>query len=638
MRDSTHTFLTPFQKPILVTHNEESEPIGRIIAAKYVDTSLILKDSVQSLVDKFNLEDKTFRNFINGNMEILDQVSYIQDTLYDKMSDDPNFEGLGYAEIVAHITDQAAIEKFLDKRYLTGSVSAGTDRAICSICKEDWSGKGRCEHTPGKVYDKKKAFLVGGKFTYEHWAVVNTPADGHSQAFQISEIPLIDSKEEESQLVYEIPNISIELLDSYSEEEAMKVIEPTETETVVVDETTPVIVEEKVVDNVETQDEVESLDDFLTRILALETKISDEDNEKLYQLMIDEMKESGLFDEKQLEDAVLSTEKRKKLAKSTFCGPGKSFPVPDCAHVTAARRLIGRYKGEGSKETILACVARKAKAMGCDKMEDSVPPVEPVVETKTTDEVVTTKDDMNHVGILSLLLEVVRANKWSMEENKPLTEEQLAMVQELISALAQLVTVEELSDAILSEKAGLSSTLSDRIESSLLDEVVKLETQLGEVRDENQNLKNEMSLTIKESETLRDSVISTKVELRKMKQEHLAVLKSLKDKKVVTTEELKTLEDSTLDTELDSLNTFKLEDVVNKLSDGMSRVPTESVENPMEVLDNAGKNETIITSIVQDELKHIELKYLELLERNSNTAKNYLKVNLERLKKEGKLP
>ena len=276
--------------------------------------------------------------------------------------------------------------------------------------------------------------------------------------------------------------------------------------------------------------------------------------------------------------------------------------------------------------------------MGCDKMEDSVPPVEPVVETKTTDEVVTTKDDMNHVGILSLLLEVVRANKWSMEENKPLTEEQLAMVQELISALAQLVTVEELSDAILSEKAGLSSTLSDRIESSLLDEVVKLETQLGEVRDENQNLKNEMSLTIKESETLRDSVISTKVELRKMKQEHLAVLKSLKDKKVVTTEELKTLEDSTLDTELDSLNTFKLEDVVNKLSDGMSRVPTESVENPMEVLDNAGKNETIITSIVQDELKHIELKYLELLERNSNTAKNYLKVNLERLKKEGKLP
>jgi len=67
----------------------------------------------------------------------------------------------------------------------------------------------------------------------------------------------------------------------------------------------------------------------------------------------------------------LSSEERKNMKASTFCGPKRSFPVPDCDHVTAARRLIGRYKGEGSKESILACVDRKAKNMNCDtKKED----------------------------------------------------------------------------------------------------------------------------------------------------------------------------------------------------------------------------------------------------------------------------
>ena len=39
-------------------------------------------------------------------------------------------------------------------------------------------------------------------------------------------------------------------------------------------------------------------------------------------------------------------------------------------HVTAARRLLNRYKGPGSKSAILACVNRKAKSLGCDKGKD----------------------------------------------------------------------------------------------------------------------------------------------------------------------------------------------------------------------------------------------------------------------------
>ena len=64
--------------------------------------------------------------------------------------------------------------------------------------------------------------------------------------------------------------------------------------------------------------------------------------------------------------ARLSSAERKKLKGSTFCGPERSFPVPDCAHVTAAKRLIGRYKGPGDKGKIMSCVERKEKSLNCE--------------------------------------------------------------------------------------------------------------------------------------------------------------------------------------------------------------------------------------------------------------------------------
>jgi hypothetical protein len=74
-------------------------------------------------------------------------------------------------------------------------------------------------------------------------------------------------------------------------------------------------------------------------------------------------------------DAKLSAKKRKGMSGSTFCGPERSFPVNDCAHYSAAKRLLGRYKGPGDKDRILACIERKGKRLGCGgdaKSKDSV--------------------------------------------------------------------------------------------------------------------------------------------------------------------------------------------------------------------------------------------------------------------------
>jgi len=91
------------------------------------------------------------------------------------------------------------------------------------------------------------------------------------------------------------------------------------------------------------------------------------------------------------QDAKLSTESRKKLSGGTFCGPGRSFPVPDCAHVTAARRLIGRAKvSDATKSKILSCVSGKASKMGCGsakKKDEQDVTVVPIVPAEVTVEV-----------------------------------------------------------------------------------------------------------------------------------------------------------------------------------------------------------------------------------------------------------
>lgn len=76
----------------------------------------------------------------------------------------------------------------------------------------------------------------------------------------------------------------------------------------------------------------------------------------------------------ELGDATLSSSQRKKLPDSAFCGPQRSFPIPDCAHVTAGLRLLGRYKGPGDKSKIRACIMRKAKDLGCKVSgDDNIP-------------------------------------------------------------------------------------------------------------------------------------------------------------------------------------------------------------------------------------------------------------------------
>lgn len=63
----------------------------------------------------------------------------------------------------------------------------------------------------------------------------------------------------------------------------------------------------------------------------------------------------------------LTTKDRKSMKKSTFCGPNRSFPIPDCKHVAVAKTYLKRAKfSESTKKKIAACINRKAKSLGCN--------------------------------------------------------------------------------------------------------------------------------------------------------------------------------------------------------------------------------------------------------------------------------
>jgi hypothetical protein len=134
LANALHTWYTPYQKPIIMNHDKMSEPVGRVIGAK------------------------------------MDQEE----------------DGTPYVRLQAAIVDPTAIQKVLDRRYITGSIGGKTDEAICSVCGTDWAHPKEglrgmpCPHQRGRVYKGKLATLEMRNITFVEYSFVNVPADAHS--------------------------------------------------------------------------------------------------------------------------------------------------------------------------------------------------------------------------------------------------------------------------------------------------------------------------------------------------------------------------------------------------------------------------------------------------------------------------
>lgn len=103
--------------------------------------------------------------------------------------------------------------------------------------------------------------------------------------------------------------------------------------------------------------------------------------------MKDQEEMVATFEQGHTADAVLTTAARKKLKGGTFCGPDRSFPVPDAAHARNALARLGQGFPKGAttatKARIRACVNRKAKTFGVkSKSADAGTQEAPVQDTE----------------------------------------------------------------------------------------------------------------------------------------------------------------------------------------------------------------------------------------------------------------
>jgi hypothetical protein len=126
------SWTSPYPKPVLLHHDPESEPLGRIIGARM-----------------------------------------------DKETDDTP-----YVRLQVAVTDTEAMKKVRDQRYLTGSVGGRAGKASCTICNADWSNasmfEAPCKHRRGKSYNGKVAGIEMADISFKEYSFVNMPADQRS--------------------------------------------------------------------------------------------------------------------------------------------------------------------------------------------------------------------------------------------------------------------------------------------------------------------------------------------------------------------------------------------------------------------------------------------------------------------------
>lgn len=148
LEKALQSWVEPYPKPIILNHDLNTEPIGRVMAAKM-----------------------------------------------DKEEDGSPFVRLQIA-----ITDPVAAQKVLDKRYLTGSVGGRANKAICSISGDDLASEsenGRPKvprYRRGQVYKGKLAYIDMQDISFKEYSFVNQPADGKSSVRSTSVIADKDGK------------------------------------------------------------------------------------------------------------------------------------------------------------------------------------------------------------------------------------------------------------------------------------------------------------------------------------------------------------------------------------------------------------------------------------------------------------
>jgi ribosomal protein L17 len=612
MNTGTSSWLEPFPKPILLHHEKTDDAVGRVKNAKYVDISEGVRkdDGWIKRADKIVGDmpsDRLIDAFIAGQLSAQESVDVVRNVFVVKdfnYTKNAAYPGLGYIELSAAITDPDAVRKVLDERFLTGSIGARSDAAVCSVCKKDWVKGDNCDHIPGKEYDGILCVIVAGNLLYDEYSYVNRPADQQSRNLEI----FVDGEMKDSISLGssdKVPEICYYFDDSITEFKTLEGDKSMDKEAILellkalnlsedtnLDEMADKLVSsqfafsavelsdedkrseltkavEKIVAEGATKDEKKQVEQEAQEtekeqiLNALQEELGEEyqdlvgenpdDSDILYaqqvaDIMNGRVEEMTEEEVKDFLDAKLSSKKRKGLPSSSFCGPDRSFPVNDCAHYTAALRLLSRYKGPGSKSSIRACITRKGKRLGCDsasKKKDAIGDFVP--------EYFDTFDDEQVAQMFNGLNKVL--------QERDLECDACAQIQNDIDTLRQ-------------ENTQLKAQLEDA-------------TGKQQGAEETNQLKKELADTYKDLEIVRDQLVEAQKQNRYIRASHLVAYQILSGEGVEDTaarvEELVAKSDEELTALEDQIRGKVDLDTINKmLNDGLANNPQGGVvvDNP----------------------------------------------------------
>lgn len=559
MKKGTKSFLyrKSSNKPrkLLKHHDAMADPVGIITGAEFVWT---IPDELQ--------KDPNVLALCDNSTSIEDKVVAAKRFMQTGIPFQKGWKGLGYISLDAVVLDEKTIEQV--RSGLLDSVSTSFDAndggVYCSECGQNLR-EDMCDHRPGKVYKdeetKKKApcAWIPEVHDYKECSFVNFDADPLTTVEVVG-----DAVEENQNFIFDKETINknssvMFSFKDYKEDEPMakpktKLSDIEQKILDIVKELRPDLEDEAVQNLVKDlavlekdgkyhpeQDEAD-IDDKTALQYAIEnieTKDQEIDAEAVYADMEADLEE----------DAKLSTEKRKSLSKSTFCGPNRSFPVPDCAHVTAARRLIGRYKGPGDKTSILACVNRKAKALGCGSKGDAV---------ESQDSAEPEKMELPSCDMLATLEDKEAKSLYDMAEaeliNRKLT---------LTRPCAKCAEAEDRAKTAEDTKTEIEAQLKD------------MELQLKYLRAELRNQANDYTELMSQNIDIQTKVLNEKLE-------KVSVLAVLRGKFASVSDAQEGLGSLNLDEqEAVLMEGFDITEASKKLNDGMDHVPSgEKVTSP----------------------------------------------------------
>lgn len=138
MSNDALTYLTPYNKPLIVNHNMYSEPIGRILESSLEDSELLT-------------DTRTIK-------------------------------------VKCSVSDKDSMRKFVDGRYNTVSIGAKAGEIRCNLCGKHILKDNTlkfCGHWRGETYKGVKASWTLTNLTYQELSVVNSPADPYAQVRKI---------------------------------------------------------------------------------------------------------------------------------------------------------------------------------------------------------------------------------------------------------------------------------------------------------------------------------------------------------------------------------------------------------------------------------------------------------------------